>query len=64
METREIDGETYLFSGYRFELSNALDLRTKLERNGRIVEMVEAKRFGYGVRGKFENKAVYEMWTR
>ena len=64
METRMIDGETYLFSGYRFELSNAADLRTKLERNGRIVKMIEAKRSGYGVRGRFENKMVYEMWTR
>lgn len=59
-----IDGELYLFSGYRFELSNAADLRTKLERNGRIVEMIETTRSGYSVRGRFENKTVYEMWTR
>ena len=64
METREIGGETYLFSGYRFERANADDLRKTLERNGRIVKMIEATRSGYGVRGKFDNKTVYEVWTR
>jgi hypothetical protein len=64
METKIIDGEVYLFSGYRFERSNAEDLRKTLERNGRIVEMIETTRSGYSVRGKFENKTAYEMWTR
>lgn len=64
METKIIDGEVYLFSGYRFGRENAAELRRKLERNGRIVEMIEATRSGYGVRGRFENKMVYEMWTR
>lgn len=64
METREIDGETYLFSGYRFKWHNAIDLRTKLERNGRIVEITEATRSGHGVSGKFENEKVYEVWSR
>ena len=64
METRIIDGETYLFSGYRFERENAAELRRKLERNGRIVEITEATRSGYGVRGRFYDEEVYEMWTR
>ena len=64
MENRMIDGETYLFSGYRFERENAVELRRKLEKNGRIVETVETTRSGYGVRGRFEDKKVYEIWTR
>ena len=64
METRIIDGETYPFSGYRFERENAAELRRKLERNGRIVEIEETTRSGYGVRGRFYDERVYEMWTR
>lgn len=64
METKIIDGEVYLFSGYRFERDDAAELRRKLERNGRIVEITEATRSGYGVRGRFENEMVYEVWTR
>lgn len=64
MDTRIIDGETYLFSGYRFKWCNAIDLRRKLERNGRIVEITESTRSGYGVRGRFKNEKVYEVWTR
>ena len=64
MDAKMIDGEQYLFSGYRFERENAAELRQKLERNGRIVKIIEATRSGYGVRGRFENKMVYEMWTR
>lgn len=59
-----IDGETYLFSGYRFEWENADALRKKLERNGRIVEITESTRSGHGVRGKFSDETVYEVWSR
>lgn len=64
METRVIDGELYFRAGYRFKQENADELRDTMQRRGQIVEITEGLLSGHGVRGKFENKRVYEIWAR
>lgn len=64
MKTRTIGGEVYLEAGYRFERKNAEELQDKLQRRGQIVEIIEGKLSGHGVRGKFENKDVFTVYTR
>jgi len=64
METKTIKGELFFGAGYRFTRENAEELQDKLRRRGQIVEIVEGKLSGQGVRGKFENKDVYMIYTR
>lgn len=64
MKTRTIGGDLYIEAGYRFKRENAEQLRDKLQRRGQIVEIVEGKLSGHGVRGKFENKDVFTVYTR
>lgn len=62
-KTRIIGGEVYIEAGYRFKRENAEELRDTLRRRGQIVEIIEGKLSGRGVRGKFENKDVFVVYT-
>ena len=64
MKTKIIDDKLYFFAGYRFKRENAEELRDALQRRGQIVEITADILSGHGVRGKFENKKVFEIWTR
>ena len=64
MLTRTIGGSSYVRAGYRFKRENADELCDTLMRRGQIVEITEGMLSGHGVRGKFENKRAFEIWTR